>query len=352
MKSSFKLTTKLKPAGDQPRAIDLLTKGLESGLKHQTLLGVTGSGKTFSMANIIQNTQRPALVLAHNKTLAAQLFSEFKSLFPKNSVEYFVSYYDYYQPEAYVPKRDLYIEKEADINEDIERYRSSATQSLLSKKDVIIVASVSCIYGLGNPDDYLSLSRKINVGEEYNREKFLRHLGDMQYERSEYEFHHGMFRVRGDSIDVYTASEETAVRIDFFGNKLEKIKVINPISGEVLDSPKTYTIFPAKQYVTPYDALKTAIPIIRKDLETELKVFKDGGKVLEAQRLQQRTNYDLEMLEETGYVSGIENYSRYIENRKAGTPPSTLLDYFPEDWLLFVDESHISLPQVRGMYNG
>ncbi|MBN1915627.1 excinuclease ABC subunit UvrB [Candidatus Dojkabacteria bacterium] len=348
----FILKTKLKPAGDQPQAIDFLTNGIESGAESQTLLGVTGSGKTFTMANVIERTQKPTLVLAHNKTLAAQLFSEFREYFPDNAVRYFVSYYDYYQPEAYVAKRDLYIEKEADINEDIERYRSAATQALLTRKDTIIVASVSCIYGLGNPEDYLSLSRTIENGLEYNREKLLRHLADLQYERSEYEFYNGMYRIRGDSIDIYTASEETAVRLEFFGNKIEVIKIINPLSGEILDKPKSYTIFPAKQYVTAFEALKLAIPKIRKDLEAEVKSFRSKGKELEAQRLDQRVNYDLEMLEETGYVAGIENYSRYIERRPIGSPPSTLLDYFPDDYLMFIDESHITVPQVRGMYKG
>ncbi|MBN2015918.1 excinuclease ABC subunit UvrB [Candidatus Dojkabacteria bacterium] len=352
MSDKFRLKSKYKAAGDQPQAIDQLTRGLEADIKHQTLLGVTGSGKTFTMASVIQNVQKPALVISHNKTLAAQLYSEFKEFFPENAVEYFVSYYDYYQPEAYVPRRDLYIEKEADINENIERYRSSATQSLLSRKDVIIVASVSCIYGLGNPEDYMSLSRKLKVQEQYNRNKFIRHLGDLQYERSEYDFYSGMFRVRGDTIDVYTAGGETAVRVEFFGDVMDSIKVISPITGEVLSTPNEITIFPAKHFVTPYEALIAAIPDIEAELKERVKYFKKLSKDLEAHRIHQRVNYDIEMLRETNYCSGIENYSRYIEKRKPGSPPSTLLDYYPEDWLLFLDESHMTVPQIRGMFNG
>lgn len=350
--ASFTLHSKYQPSGDQPKAIEQLTAGVLAGMRHQTLLGATGTGKTFAMANIIQNTGRPSLILAHNKTLAAQLFTEFKEFFPENAVQYFVSYYDYYQPEAYVPQRDLYIEKDSDINETIERYRSAATQSLLSRKDVIIVASVSCIYGLGNPDDYLSLSRTIKVGESYERNKLLRHLVDMQYQRGDYEFYTGMFRVRGDVVDVNVAADEQAVRIEYFGDEIEKLSVINPISGEVVDTPDEVMIFPAKQYVTPFEKLKEAIPQIKADLEKEIGDFQKSGREIEAMRLRQRVNFDLEMLEETGYCKGIENYSRYIEGREPGTAPSCLLDYFPDDWLLFVDESHMTLPQVRGMYNG
>ncbi|MBD3363415.1 excinuclease ABC subunit B [Candidatus Dojkabacteria bacterium] len=350
--SNFNLKTKFSPAGDQPKAIENLTKRIEAGFKSQTLLGITGSGKTFSMANVIQNTGKPTLVLSHNKTLAAQLFSEFREFFPDNHVEYFVSYYDYYQPEAYVPRRDLYIEKEVEINESIERYRSSATQSLLSHKDVIVVATVSCIYGLGNPEDYMSLSRTIEVGQSYERSKFLRHLADLQYERRSSDFFIGTFRVRGDVVDINTASEETGVRIEYFGDEIEAIKVINPLTGQVIEKPSKVTIFPAKAFVTPYQALKEAIPKIRNDLEKEVKSFKEKKMLLEAERLRQRVEYDLEMLQEIGYVSGIENYSRYIENRPIGSPPSTLIDYFPDDWILMVDESHITIPQVHGMYNG
>ncbi|KXK26421.1 MAG: UvrABC system protein B [candidate division WS6 bacterium OLB20] len=349
---AFQLASKYKPSPDQKNAISSLTAGIAAGARTQTLLGVTGSGKTFTMANIIQETQKPALILAHNKTLAAQLYSEFVDFFPDNAVEYFVSYYDYYQPEAYVPRRDLYIEKDSDINETIERYRSAATQSILTRKDTIVVASVSCIYGLGNPDDYLSLSRHLVTGDSYSREKLLLHLSDMQYERSEFDFYPGLYRVRGDVVDVYLATGEQALRIEYFGDEIESLKLINAVSGEILDRPAEFTVFPAKQFVTPYEALKSVIPQIEEDLARETAAFKEQGKDLEAHRLQQRTKYDLEMLQETGYTSGIENYSRYIERRKPGTPPSTLIDYFPDDWLLFVDESHMTLPQVRGMYNG
>lgn len=349
---AFKLHSQYKPSGDQPKAIELMTNGIMAGIKHQTLLGATGTGKTFAMANVIQNTQKPTLVLAHNKTLAAQLFTEFKEFFPENSVQYFVSYYDYYQPEAYVPQRDLYIEKDSDINETIERYRSAATQALLTRKDVIIVASVSCIYGLGNPEDYLSLSIQLKLSESYERNKLIRHLIDMQYTRSDYEFFTGDFRVRGDTIDINVAADEQAVRVEYFGDDIEKITVINPISGEVISTPSEIQIFPAKQYVTPFEKLKLAIPSIQQDLEKELKAFTDSGREIEALRLKQRVNFDLEMLQETGYCKGIENYSRYIEGRVPGSPPSCLLDYFPDDWMLIVDESHITMPQVRGMYNG
>lgn len=349
---NFSLVTKYSPSGDQPEAIATLTSGIESDIEHQTLLGVTGSGKTFTIANVIQNIQKPTLILAHNKTLAAQLFSEFREFFPNNAVKYFVSYYDYYQPEAYIPKRDLYIEKEADINKEIEKYRNAATQSLLSRKDVIIIASVSCIYGLGNPEDYLSLSRNLNVGESYQRSKLLRWLTDLQFQRSEYDFEQGFFRVRGETIDIFPASEDTAIRLGFFDDQLEDIKKIDPLTGEILEEIKEITIFPAKQFVTPFDALKAAIPRIQQELEEQIEFFKKHGKEIEAYRLKQRVEYDIEMLEQTGYCSGIENYSRFIDNREPGDPPSTLLDYFPDDWLLVVDESHITLPQVRGMYNG
>lgn len=348
----FKLKSKYKPAGDQIQAIDLLVKGLNAEVKHQTLLGVTGSGKTFTMANIVEQVQKPILVLAHNKTLAAQLYSEFKTLFPENAVRYFVSYYDYYQPEAYLPRRDLYIEKVSDVNETIERYRNAATQSLLTRPDTLIVASVSCIYGLGNPDDYNDLSRVIKVGESYNRQKLLIHLSDMQYERSEYDFYSGLYRVRGDVIDIYLTYEEHAVRIEYFGDEIESIKVINPVSGEVIEKPSSFKIFPAKQFVTNYDRLKAVIPKIEEDMKNEVAAFTKAGKLLEAHRLESRVKFDIDMLRETGYCSGIENYSRYIDGRTPGSPPSTLLDYLPDDWLMFIDESHMSIPQARGMYNG
>jgi excinuclease ABC subunit B len=304
------------------------------------------------MANIIAQTQKPTLILAHNKTLAAQLFTEFKNFFPENAVHYFISYYDYYQPEAYVPRRDLYIEKDVDINETIERYRNAATQSLLTRKDVIIVASVSCIYGLGDPDDYMSLSRVLKVGETYEREKLIRHLIDMQYERSDTDFFTGQFRVRGDVVDINVAADELAVRVEYFGNEIERITIINPISGEVVETPIEYPIFPAKQFVTPYERLKVVFPKIREDLEKEVATFQKQGREIEALRLRQRVNFDLEMLQETGYAKGIENYSRYIDGRTPGTAPSCLLDYFPSDYLMIIDESHITVPQVRGMYNG
>lgn len=348
----YKLESQYSPAGDQQQAIDTLTEGVKSGLRHQTLIGVTGSGKTFTMANIIANIQKPTLVLAHNKTLAAQLYSEFREFFPSAAVEYFVSYYDYYQPEAYIPRRDLYISKESTLNEVIERYRNSATQSLLSGRPTIIVASVSCIYGLGNPDDYFALSRTIKVGESYQRSKLLTQLNDMQYERSEYDFYSGLYRIRGDIIDIYLASENYALRMEYFGDTVESLNLINPVTGEIQEHLQEYKIYPAKHFVTPFDSLKQVIPQIRSDLEKEVKRLQKKGKIVEAQRLNERVNYDIEMLEQVGYCSGIENYSRYIDRRKAGTPPSTLLDYFPDDWLLFVDESHMTLPQVHGMYNG
>ena len=351
-KNKFKLKSKFDPAGDQPNAIEKITQGIKEDFKDQTLLGVTGSGKTFTMASVIENVQKPTLIISHNKTLAAQLYSEFKTFFPDNGVHYFVSYYDYYQPEAYVPRRDLFIEKETDINEEIERYRNAATQALLSREDVIIVASVSCIYGLGNPEDYLSLSRNLEIQKSYNREKFLRHLGDLQYERSEYDFYPGLYRVRGDTIDIYTAADNFAVRVEFFGDVIDSIKIINPISGEIESTPKKLTIFPAKHFVTPYEALIEAIPDIEKELKERIRFFKDNNDEVKAQRIEQRARYDIEMLQETGYCSGIENYSRFIEKRAPGSAPSTLLDYYPDDWLLIIDESHMTIPQIRGMHNG
>lgn len=348
----FKLQANFAPSADQKNAVDFLANGVSTGVKHQTLLGVTGSGKTYVMANIVQDLQKPTLILAHNKTLAAQLYSEFKEFFPQNAVHYFVSYYDYYQPEAYVPRRDLYIEKEADINKTIEKYRNAATQALLTRRDTLIVASVSCIYGLGEPENYKALSRTLKVGESYQRNKFLRHLADMQYQRSQYEFSPGLYRVRGDTIDIYLASADEVVRIAYFGDEIEEIKIINPITAEIIEKPQSVTIFPAKHFVTPYESLKDIFPQIREDLRQEAENLEKQGKLLEAHRLVQRVNFDLEMMQETGYCSGIENYSRYIDRRAQGTPPSTLLDYFPDDWLLFIDESHITIPQVRGMYNG
>jgi excinuclease ABC subunit B len=350
--SKFKLKSDFEPTGDQPKAIEQLTKGLNDGLHNQTLLGVTGSGKTFSMANVIQNVQRPTLILSHNKTLAAQLYGEFKNFFPDNAVHYFVSYFDYYQPEAYIPRSDTYIEKDSQINEEIDRLRHAATDSLLSRKDVIIVASVSCIYGIGSVEDYDGLSIGIKVGERKVRDKLLRQLTDIQYQRNDIDFHRSTFRVRGDVVDVFPASEELAYRLEFFGDEVERITKVDPLTGEILAELQEYKIFPGSHYVTPQDKLKVALGQIQDELQQRLALFKKEGKLLEAQRLEQRTRFDLEMLEETGFVKGIENYSRYLTNREPGEQPATLLDYFPDDYLLMVDESHMSIPQVRGMYNG
>ena len=348
----FNLQAKYKTSDTQQDVIDTLVKGIQNDVKHQTLVGVTGSGKTFVMANMIQKLQKPTLVLAHNKTLAAQLFAEFKEFFPENEVKYFVSYYDYYQPEAYIPQRDLYIEKESEINKTIEKYRNAATQALLTRPDTIIVASVSCIYGLGDPENYDDMSRVVKVGEKYNREKFTRHLSDMQYDRTQMDFASGTFRVRGDVVEVYLTSGDTAVRVEYFGDEIESVKLINPLTGEITSKPNEFKIFPAKHFVTPYESVKEVLPKIRKDMEIEVEDFKKRGKIIESYRLEQRVKFDLEMMAETGFCTGIENYSRYLDGRAPGTHPSTLLDYFPDDYLMFIDESHISVPQVRGMYNG
>ncbi|MDQ5884910.1 MAG: excinuclease subunit [Patescibacteria group bacterium] len=352
MNNSFQLNTTYKPTGDQPKAIKEIESRLKDGQKNQVLLGVTGSGKTFTMANLINNTQKPTLILAHNKTLAAQLYGEFKQYFPNNAVQYFVSYFDYYQPEAYIARSDTYIEKDSQINEEIDRLRHSATSSLLSRRDVIIVASVSCIYGIGSVDDYGAMAIKVNVGERRVRDKFLRQLTDIQYTRNDIAFARGTFRVRGDVVDVLPAGEETAYRFEFFGDEVDRITRINPLTGEVEVSLENYTIYPSSHYVTPKEKLKFAMVNIKEELEQRVKYFEKNGKLLEAQRLQQRAKYDLEMLEETGFVKGIENYSRYLTNREPGEQPATLLDYFPDDYLLFIDESHMTIPQVRGMYNG
>lgn len=350
--AKFDLKSDFEPTGDQPTAITDLVGGLRAGTKEQTLLGVTGSGKTFTMANITQELQKPTLVLCHNKTLAAQLYSEFKQFFPNNAVHYFVSYFDYYQPEAYIPRSDTYIEKDSQINEEIDRLRHAATSSLLSRRDVLIVASVSCIYGIGAVEDYGEMAVKISVGERRVRDKLLRHLTDIQYQRNDIDFHRNTFRVRGDVVDVFPASEELAYRIEFFGDEIERITKINPLTGEILSRLKNLTVYPGSHYVTPNEKLKIAIKKIRSELEERLKYFNKNNQLLESQRLAQRTKFDLEMLEETGFVKGIENYSRYLTNRESGEQPATLLDYFPDDYLLFVDESHMTLPQVRGMYNG
>lgn len=350
--NAFKLASDFQPTGDQPGAIAQLTAGLQKGLRDQTLLGVTGSGKTFSMANVVQNVQRPTLVLSHNKTLAAQLYDEFKKFFPDNAVHYFVSYFDYYQPEAYIPRSDTYIEKDSAINEEIDRLRHAATDALLSRKDVLIVASVSCIYGIGSVEDYDGLSLTVAVGERRLRDKFMRQLTDIQYQRNDVDFHRGTFRARGDVVDVFPASEELAYRIEFFGDDVERITQIDPLTGEILKKPQHIRIFPSSHYVTSHDKLQLALGKIEQELEQRLALFKREGKLLEAQRLEQRTRFDLEMLQETGFVKGIENYSRYLTNREPGEQPATLLDYFPDDFLLMVDESHQTIPQIRGMYNG
>ena len=350
--AKFHLKSDYKPMGDQPSAIAQLTENLQKDVKEQVLLGVTGSGKTFTMANVIQNTQKPTLVLSHNKTLAAQLYNEFKNFFPDNAVHYFVSYFDYYQPEAYIPRSDTYIEKDSQINEEIDRLRHAATDSLLSRRDVIIVASVSCIYGIGSVEDYDGLAVEVKRGERRVRDKFLRHLTDIQYQRNDIDFHRGTFRVRGDVVDIFPASEEVAYRVEFFGDEIERITKLDPLTGEILATLEELKVFPGSHYVTPHDKLKVAMGKIEHELEERLHFFKSNNKLLEAQRLQQRTQFDLEMLQETGFVKGIENYSRYLTNREPGEQPATLLDYFPDDYLMFVDESHMTIPQVRGMYNG
>ena len=350
--TKFELHANYKPAGDQPSAIAALNKGLVAGTREQTLLGVTGSGKTFTMANIIAKQQKPTLVLSHNKTLAAQLYGEFRQFFPHNAVHYFVSYFDYYQPEAYIPGSDTYIEKDSQINEEIDRLRHAATDALLTQRDVIIVASVSCIYGIGSVEDYGGLSIKLSVGERRVRDKLLRQLTDIQYQRNDVDFHRSTFRVRGDVIDVYLAGEEVACRIEFFGDEIEQIARFDPLTGEIIRRVSSVRIFPGSHFVTPQQKLKEALGKIQQELDQRLGYFKKKGMLLEAQRLAQRTKFDLEMLEETGFVKGIENYSRYLTNREAGEQPATLLDYFPDNFLMFIDESHMTIPQLRGMYNG
>lgn len=349
----FKLVSEYKPTGDQPKAIDLLSEGILKGEKNQILLGVTGSGKTFTMANIIEKVQRPTLVLAHNKTLAAQLYSEFKEFFPDNAVEYFVSYYDYYQPEAYIPQTDTFIEKDASINEEIDKLRHSATTALFERRDVLIVASVSCIYGLGDPDDYKNMMLSLRVGMEKDRDEILRKLVEMQYERNDINFVRNKFRVRGDVVEIFPSNKsENAVRVEFFGDEIERICEIDVITGEVTGTRNHIAIFPASHYVTTKEKMEDALLAIEQEMEEQIKYFQDNDMLLEAQRIEQRTRYDLEMLREIGFCQGIENYSRHISGREKGSAPYTLIDYFPEDYLLIVDESHVTLPQVRGMYNG
>jgi excinuclease ABC subunit B len=348
----FEIVSDFGMTGDQPEAVDKLVDGLEQGMKKQTLLGVTGSGKTFTMANIVQRVQRPALVICHNKTLAAQLYSEFKEFLPDNAVEYFVSYYDYYQPEAYVPRTDTYIEKEADINEEIDKLRHAATRALFERRDVLIVASVSCIYGLGEPEEYRSFVLDLRKGETYNRQRLLHKLVDMQYERNDYDFSRGKFRIRGDTLEILPSYEEIAVRVEFFGDEVERIVEMDPLTGELLREMESVDVFPAKHFVTSDEKLKLAIESIEQELEEQLRILRKQDKLLEAARLETRTNYDIEMLREAGYCAGVENYSRHLAQRAAGSTPWTLLDYFPDDYLLFIDESHMSLPQIRGMYHG
>lgn len=349
----FKIKSNYAPTGDQPEAIDKLVKSIENGNVHQTLLGVTGSGKTFTMANIIERVQRPTLVIAHNKTLAAQLCSEFREFFPDNAVEYFVSYYDYYQPEAYVPQTDTYIEKDASINDEIDKLRHSATSSLFERRDVIIVASVSCIYGLGSPEEYRDMVISIRKGTERNRDELLRRLVDIQYERNDIDFSRGKFRVRGDVLEIFPVSQtEKAIRVEFFGDEIDRILEVDYLTGQIIGERYHVAIYPASHYVTSMETRKRAIAAIREELQERLQVLRAENKLLEAQRLEQRTNYDLEMIEEVGYCSGIENYSRHLSGRAPGEPPYTLLDFFPEDYLIMVDESHVTLPQVRGMYAG
>lgn len=348
----FKLVSPFQPTGDQPTAIAKLVEGLQRGDKFQTLLGATGTGKTYVMAEIIARVQKPTLVLAHNKTLAAQLYAEFREFFPHNAVEYFVSYYDYYQPEAYVPQQDLYIEKDSSINEEIDRLRLAATSALLSRRDVIIVASVSCIYGLGSPIDFGEVRLVLQRGEIRHRDKVLRHLIEIHYERNDLDLARGKFRVRGDTLEVALAYGTTAYRIEFFGDEIDRIVEIDTVTGEILQEHQRVEIFPAKHFITPQEKLNAAIADIEKELEEQVAKFKAQGKLLEAQRIEQRTKYDLEMLREVGYCSGIENYSRPLAQRPPGSPPWTLLDFFPDDFLMFVDESHMTIPQVHGMYNG
>ena len=349
----FKLHSEYKPTGDQPQAIEYLSKGIEKGKKFQTLLGVTGSGKTFTMANIIQNVQKPTLVLAHNKTLAGQLYSEFKEFFPENHVEYFVSYYDYYQPESYIAQSDTYIEKDASINDEIDKLRHSATASLFETRDVIIVASVSCIYGLGDPIDYENMIVSLRPGMEISRDKIMKKLINMQYSRNEIDFKRGTFRAKGDILEIYPSDKsESAIRAEFWGDEIEKISEINPVTGKSIGTRQHVMIFPNSHYVTSKDKMERALKTIEKEMNERVSYFKSQNKLIEAQRIQERTNFDMEMMKETGFCQGIENYSRHISGREPGSAPFTLFDYFPDDFLLLIDESHATIPQVRAMYNG
>src|SRR6516165_9080504 len=349
----FELVSSYDPAGDQPQAIKKLTEGLQAGAAHQTLLGVTGSGKTFTVANVIRNINKPTLVISHNKTLAAQLYAEFKGFFPGNAVEYFVSYFDYYQPEAYIPRTDTYIEKDSSINEEIERLRLSATSSLLSRDDVIVVASVSCIYGLGSPEDYADMVCAIAKGQRMSRELFLAKLVDMLYDRNDIALGRGKFRVRGDVVEVHPATfEEEAIRIEFFGDEIDLITRFDPLTGHMEETLDRFIFYPAKQFVTPHEKMQRALKSIREELVDRIKTFETEGKFLEAQRVKMRTEFDLEMMQEMGFCNGIENYSRHLSGRPPGSQPYTLLDFFPKDFLLMVDESHATVPQIGGMYEG
>ncbi|KMK92634.1 excinuclease ABC subunit UvrB [Rossellomorea marisflavi] len=353
MKDQFELKSKYKPEGDQPLAIKKLVEGIKEGKRHQTLLGATGTGKTFTVSNVIKEVEKPTLIIAHNKTLAGQLYSEFKEFFPDNAVEYFVSYYDYYQPEAYVPQTDTFIEKDASINDEIDKLRHSATSALFERKDVIIIASVSCIYGLGNPEEYRELVLSLRVGMEIERNQLLRKLVDIQYERNDIDFQRGTFRVRGDVVEIFPASrDEHCMRVEFFGDEIDRIREVDALTGEIMGDRDHVAIFPASHFVTREEKMKVAIENIEKELEEQLKVMREEDKLLEAQRLEQRTRYDLEMMREMGFCSGIENYSRHLTLRPPGSTPYTLMDYFPEDFLIVIDESHVTLPQVRGMFNG
>ncbi|MCX8002394.1 MAG: excinuclease ABC subunit UvrB [Anoxybacillus mongoliensis] len=353
MVDTFQLVSAYKPQGDQPKAIAKLVEGIQQGKKHQTLLGATGTGKTFTISNVIQQVNKPTLVIAHNKTLAGQLYSEFKQFFPNNAVEYFVSYYDYYQPEAYVPQTDTYIEKDASINDEIDKLRHSATSALFERRDVIIIASVSCIYGLGSPEEYRELVVSLRVGMEIERDHLLRRLVDIQYERNDIDFRRGTFRVRGDVVEIFPASrDEHCIRIEFFGDEIERIREVDALTGHVMAEREHVAIFPASHFVTREEKMRIAIENIEKELEERLRELREQGKLLEAQRLEQRTRYDIEMMKEMGFCSGIENYSRHLTLRPPGSTPYTLLDYFPDDFLIVIDESHVTLPQIRGMYNG
>ncbi|MCM3238280.1 excinuclease ABC subunit UvrB [Heyndrickxia oleronia] len=353
MNDQFELVSKYKPEGDQPEAIRKIVEGIHTGKKHQTLLGATGTGKTFTISNVIQEVNKPTLIIAHNKTLAGQLYSEFKEFFPNNAVEYFVSYYDYFQPEAYVPQTDTYIEKDSSINDEIDKLRHSATSSLFERKDVIIIASVSCIYGLGNPEEYREMVLSLRTGMEVERNQLLRKLVDIQFARNDIEFQRGTFRVRGDVVEIFPASkDEHCIRVEFFGDEIDRIREVDALTGEIIGEREHVAIFPASHFVTREEKMRVAIENIEKELEVRLKELRENNRLLEAQRLEQRTNYDLEMMREMGFCSGIENYSRHLTLRPAGSTPYTLLDYFPEDFLIVVDESHVTLPQIRGMYNG